>query len=148
MDTCAHTFSPPCCFFIVPPVTLSYSFNLSLEPADSPVCVCTASGTMPKSPTVTVIRFLWPPFTRQLNIKKGRVRERKGRKRGCMVDAVAQFLWWRILLTCQGHVPHVDSRQVSDREGNVSHDRKERGKMRGQAQCDCLVLWQDVPRRT
>lgn len=46
-----HTFSPPSsCFFIVPPVTLSYSFNLSLEPADSPVCVCTASGTMPKKP--------------------------------------------------------------------------------------------------
>lgn len=50
VDTCLHTFSPVSCFFIVPPVTLSYSFNLSLEPADSTVCVCTASGTMPKKP--------------------------------------------------------------------------------------------------
>lgn len=36
---------------------------------------------------------------------------------GCVVDTAAQLLWWRVLLTCQGHVPHVDSRLVSSRTG-------------------------------
>lgn len=36
---------------------------------------------------------------------------------GCVVDTAAQLLWRRVLLTCQGHVPHVDSRLVSSRTG-------------------------------
>lgn len=149
----AHTFSPPSCFFIVSPVTLSYSFNLSLEPADSPVCVCTASGTMPKkAPLSQLLDSSGPLLPRQLNIKRGRVKEgqqdegRKGqgRKRGCMVEAAAQLLWWRILLTCQGHVPHIDSRLVSDwarKQILVTTENRDthRETRRGQAWCDCLV---------
>lgn len=39
---------------------MSYSFNLSLEPADS---LHSFRNNAKKSPTVTVIRFLWPPST-------------------------------------------------------------------------------------
>lgn len=107
--------------FIVAPVTLSYSFNLSLEPADYLECVCTASGTMPeKAPLSQLLDSFIPPLLpQQLNIKTERVKECRQGWGGNKVDTAAQLLWWRVLLTCQGHVPHVDSRQTPNRTWRV-----------------------------
>lgn len=63
-----------------------------------------------------------------------------------MVDAATQLLQRKILLTCQGHVAHVDCRRLSDRtrEGMFVTVEEESERRRGreeEAQCDCLVLW-------